>query len=58
LQLIDEIDARRAKMDTKGMTVEGAAMISLVSVYGADPNPMKEVQREEHIGLIFRNLLG
>jgi hypothetical protein len=25
---------------------------------GADPNPMKEVQREEHIGLIFRNLLG
>jgi hypothetical protein len=45
-------------MGTKGMTVEGAAMISLVSVYGADPNPMKEVQREEHIGLIFRNLLG
>ena len=25
---------------------------------GADPNPMKEVQREEHIALIFRNLLG
>jgi len=25
---------------------------------GADPNPMKEVEREEHIGLIFRNLLG
>lgn len=25
---------------------------------GADPNPMKEVHREEHIGLIFRNLLG
>lgn len=25
---------------------------------GADPNPLKEVQREEHIGLIFRNLLG
>ncbi len=25
---------------------------------GADPNPMKEVQREEHIGMIFRNLLG
>jgi hypothetical protein len=25
---------------------------------GADPNPMKEVQREEHIGLIFRNILG
>ncbi len=25
---------------------------------GADPNPMKEVHREEHIGLIYRNLLG
>ena len=25
---------------------------------GADPNPMKEVQREEHIGLIFQNILG
>ncbi len=25
---------------------------------GADPNPMKEVHREEHIGLIYRNVLG
>ena len=25
---------------------------------GADPNPMKEVHREEHISTIFRNLLG
>ncbi|NSX56331.1 hypothetical protein [Parasulfitobacter algicola] len=25
---------------------------------GADPNPIKEVHREEHIGLLFRNLLG
>jgi hypothetical protein len=24
----------------------------------ADPNPMKEVQHEEHIDLIFQNLLG
>jgi len=24
----------------------------------ADPNPMKEVHREEHISLIFRNLMG
>ncbi|UXX82216.1 hypothetical protein [Roseovarius pelagicus] len=25
---------------------------------GADPHPMKEVHREEHISLIFRNVLG
>lgn len=25
---------------------------------GADPNPMKEVHREEHIAMLFRNLLG
>ncbi|WP_133117377.1 hypothetical protein [Paramylibacter kogurei] len=25
---------------------------------GADPNPLKEVHREQHISLIFRNILG
>jgi hypothetical protein len=25
---------------------------------GADPNPMKEVHKEQHISLLFRNLLG
>jgi len=25
---------------------------------GADPNPLKEVHREEHIAMLFRNLLG
>lgn len=25
---------------------------------GADPNPMKEVHREQHISMIFRNILG
>ncbi len=25
---------------------------------GADPNPMKEVHREQHIGTVFRNILG
>ncbi|QUJ77348.1 hypothetical protein KDD17_04925 [Sulfitobacter albidus] len=25
---------------------------------GADPNPMKEVHREQHIGMVFRNVLG
>ncbi|MBT0957913.1 hypothetical protein IV417_10970 [Alphaproteobacteria bacterium KMM 3653] len=25
---------------------------------GADPNPMKEVHREEHIGILMRNIMG